>query len=222
MSPFCITSGCINLANNLLLAADWNAGLVPEKFQKYLFKNYRDYFDNQGNMKERREKSYEAFLYFVDRILPSVNADVTKYHGDTRCIIQLSSVFRVSDEAFALLMVDNYIERWVEIAQDEKENPHRDKDEAQAKRKRQRAIRGKYTCSSNGNVHGGWEEEGIARYNEYFAMVKEMRKEKGAKQVLDNKLMNHWKGMQEDTTTVVSRNSEKKMPIRALVDDEDD
>ena len=57
---------------------DWRAK-VPGRLLDKLLENYRDYFDEAGNMIPGREENFEAFVYFVDRILTSVNSKVNDY-----------------------------------------------------------------------------------------------------------------------------------------------
>lgn len=179
--------------------------------------DYGKYFDQDGKMIEGREENYRAFLYHVDRILPSVNADITKYQGDRRCEIPMSAAFRITDEAFALLMVENYYERWVKLAEEFKKTGK--KETSGAKRKRLREIPGKYTSCSNGNVHGGWDDRGISRYNELCEVVKVYRMDKPAKDRLDGKLKNHWRGVQDENESDTAK-KRKVLPVRvqAFVD----
>ena len=101
---------------------DWNKGLVPNDFFQNLFTHYWDYFEDGQNIKNGRQACYDAFLYFADRILPSINAEVTKYHGEKKCLVRMSNVFSITDEAYALLMVENYYERWVSLSKKNNSN----------------------------------------------------------------------------------------------------
>jgi hypothetical protein len=78
-----------------------------------------------------------------------------------------------SDEAFALLMFDNYIDKWT--------NPIAvtDQDAAgtneQGKRKQPRQ-RGKYTAKKSGHCkYGGWSREGTKQFNQFYKLVQEDR-----------------------------------------------
>ena len=170
---------------------------------------------------EDRKENYDAFLYHVDRMLPSVSADVTKYNGETRCIVPLSAIFKITDEAFALLMVVNYFERWVTIAQHD-DNKENNDDTVGDKRSRYRELKGKYTSSSNGLVLGGWSDKGIQHYNDFCNMVKELRQEKTSREMLDEKLKNHWRGIHEGLESATSKRKKAKVAARTVpfVDDD--
>jgi hypothetical protein len=71
-----------------------------------------------------------------------------------------------SDEAFALLLFDNYIEKW------KKSIATNASDEGQQKQGRQR---GKYTGKSGHCKYGGWSRDGTARFNELYNLVVEDR-----------------------------------------------
>ena len=70
----------------------------------------------------------------------------------------------------------------------------------------------KYTCSNKGNIHAGWEEKGILRFNEIAGMIGNQRKDKDGNDNLDDALITHWKGMKKDTC---SRKPEKVTATRA-------
>ena len=193
------------------LKDDWNKGLVPEDFAKNLLNDYREYFKEDGqSVKNGRQDCYGAFLYFADRILPSINADVTKYQGGRRCEVTMSEVFSVSDEAFALLvMVENYYDVWVSKAEQKKT-----RNEVGGPPQESRIKGAKYTCSKKGNIHAGWNDEGIARFNDIAKMIGDLRNDKGRNDNIDNALMNHWKGMQRDAEESSSNKKPKKATAR--------
>jgi len=128
-----------------------------------------------------------------------------------KCLVRMSNVFSVTDEAYALLMVENYYERWVSLS--EKKNINEGGEGVQESR----IKRAKYTCSSQGNIHAGWEEKGILRFNEIAGMIKNQRKDKTRNDNLDDALITHWKGMKRDTCR---RKPEKVAATRAYRDDE--
>ena len=78
-----------------------------------------------------------------------------------------SKVVTKSDEAFALLLFENYIEKWKAPP----ENPDDRELNAQGKRKQPRQ-RGKYTGIKSGHCkYGGWSHAGMARFNELYKLV---------------------------------------------------
>ncbi|KAI2490820.1 hypothetical protein MHU86_23755 [Fragilaria crotonensis] len=80
-----------------------------------------------------------------------------------------------SDEAFALLMFENYIDKWKSMPPVADEAEDSDSEQGQRKKKakpRQRA----YTQTKSGHCkYGGWSHEGIARFNELYSLVQEDR-----------------------------------------------
>ena len=90
------------------------------------------------------KKNFEAFKYFVDRILPSVNAEFTKF-GCKKTVRRkrntIREVFLVSDEAYGLLMIENYEGWW----RKQYENPGKKKEWRTDKE-----YQAKYTSSNNG------------------------------------------------------------------------
>ena len=210
-------------------AGDWAEGVVPggSNFPDILQEHYGKYFDCDGILIEGRKENYDAFLYYLDRILPSVSADVTKYHGETRCIVPLSAVFKTTDEAFALLMVINYFERWVKIVKDELDNKENsesvvDRVTLDDKRKRFREFKGKYTSSCNGLVRGGWDDKGIQHYNELCQMVKEIRQDKTSREMLDEKIKNHWRGIHEESEGMKKKKARLLLATRIVPFEDDD
>jgi len=174
------------------LLADWRAEKIKDKcvslaewkkpdrkvgFDKKLFENYRDYLDITGEIREDRKEEFEMFAFLVDRVLTSVNAEINNYKGNTRKVTRLSSVFTASDEAFALLLVDNYWERWVGLKKDPGGK-----------------YPARYTSSKNGRNSCGYTDEGVTKYNNLLKMVKEKRKEDRTGKYVEQRLMEHWRG----------------------------
>ncbi len=82
-------------------------------------------------------------------------------------------IVTVSDEAFALLLFENYIEKWIQRY-----------DEEIAGVETKKRITGKYTRSSIGyNEYVGWSEDGVIRFNELCNIVKDDRNSRNAKEV---------------------------------------
>lgn len=152
-----------------------------EDFENLLFENYREYLDEDGNVRSDREENFQAFVYMVDRILTSVNADVNKYRGSTRKLTNLSKVFSASDEAFALLLVENYWKRWMRLRSQPKEVP-------------KEYFNAKYTDSRAGRVTSGFNTEGIKKYNDLVKMVREKRAKRETGEMLEQYLQGHWRG----------------------------
>ena len=67
-----------------MFSEDWEEGNVPDDFLDDLLDHYRDYLDANGNLIPERERNFNAFVYFIDRILPSVNFTVNEYGNVTK------------------------------------------------------------------------------------------------------------------------------------------
>jgi hypothetical protein len=158
---------------------DLKSNRVPDDFSNLLLERYRNY----GNS----EKHKTAFQYFATRILPAVNASLTKY--DRRKYTEsLSECFTYTDEAFGLLLVVNYEKRWTSQHEAELSLPGGTKQE-----RSERWEDAKYTSSSEGARRGvSWPREGLVKFNELSKMVKDQRgedEEEGEDNVAEAELM---------------------------------
>ena len=78
--------------------------------------NYRNYLDSDGKLDENKRASFEAFAYFAQRMLQSIADNVLgKKETVDMKTKPLSVRFSISDEAFALLMMENYCQRWERV-----------------------------------------------------------------------------------------------------------
>ena len=101
----------------------------------------------------------EPYFFFLDKILECVAG--RRGWKKARTTQLVSQYCTVSDEAFALLTLENNWEKW---------------------EKRQKRGPGKYTSSTQGNkMFEGWSEEGLKRYNQIYQVVKQDRNKKEAK-----------------------------------------
>ena len=80
----------------------------------------------------------------------------------------------VSDEAFALLMLDNYQERWIKEKMEKKDKGNGG---VQQDKTVVRGRKGKYTAPKMGNREfRGWSNEGILEYGRLLKMVRNDRR----------------------------------------------
>ena len=87
-------------------------------------------------------------------------------------------IVTVSDEAFALLLIENYIEKWTAAYEATKEQVNEVEYDARGRKKAAQRRRGKYTGATAKTGHckfGGWTKEGMVRFNELYNMVLEDR-----------------------------------------------
>jgi len=146
----------------LCAAGDLKAGRVPENFSTLLLEKYRNYEDSEDRM--------NAFRYFATRILPAVNTGLTRF--DKRKYTEsLSDCFSYTDEAFGLLLVVNYESRWRSQHDAVVENPTGTK-----KQQSETWKDGQYTSTTEGSRRGvSWQGQGLMKFNELSAMVKQQR-----------------------------------------------
>jgi hypothetical protein len=129
----------------------------------------------------------EAFLWFIGDFLASVVGTKVwgrkKYYNRvSEAVIDKGSqdlVVTVSDEAFAILIYENYIDKWIAKFHMERRGA-----------KTIPTIKSKYTSSVNDQcLYGGWSTDGIARFNNLCALVQKDRLTEGAKKAEDEVLL---------------------------------
>ena len=77
----------------------------------------------------------------------------------------------VTDEAFTLLLYDNYIKKWISRYQN---GWHE---------RVQKRMLGKYSSSASGEQgRSGWSKEGLKQFNKWVDIVRESRKAEGARE----------------------------------------
>ena len=132
----------------------------------------------------------ESYSDFFKYFLPAVGRKSFWRHliANGKCDIDLATV---SNEAFALLVMENHWERWLDIYKKSNGDTHELKHKRKTKDKNDKgqytsSILPKYTRSGiiyrnkrkSGDDSGkGWSAKGIERFNELFDMVMEDRKE---------------------------------------------
>ena len=78
-----------------------------------------------------------------------------------------------SDEAFAVLVVANCIDRWTQSQEDDEDDTARAQDETKPKKA---PVNGRYTRVDAGQVkYGGWTKEGLIHYNELLKLNRDAR-----------------------------------------------
>lgn len=125
--------------------------------RKFLNKEYRQYNDN----------GIEEYIYFVEHLLERVNPTRTKF-GSAKTKQTISSCFTPSDEAFALMVLDNELHVW--DAQHEKMQNNDQMKGSQLRMKK------KY-CNGHSKDKCGWARKGVNYYNILHNEIEELRKE---------------------------------------------
>jgi len=189
---------------------DWEAGRVPENFEENLLEYYREYLDESGNLIPARKKNYEAYIYFIRRILPSVNYEMTDYGNVAKKTMVLSECFTVSDEAFALVMVLNYTLRWIrqmvkkeskkaellgrEWVMDPRARDGTLGNDVPAHEKTDEWFNARWTGSHEGNKCSGWSAEGIEKFSELAKNIQALRAERWSGEKLEEHVKDYWNG----------------------------
>jgi hypothetical protein len=134
---------------------------------------YRDYLTKDGTkVLQARKRQYQSFHYLVKRIMPSINCTHTKF--DVRKQEEtVSNIFTASDEAFALVLLENYESRWRKQHKDPKSARLRGKEHAAASKE----FKAKFTSSDDGLKlkSSGWSPQGIESYNEKLSAIGKLR-----------------------------------------------
>jgi len=124
-----------------------------------------------------RQGSNEVFFWFAGNLLESVTGINNAWGAEKYFIESMTTAtdgkgnswVTVSDEAFALLLYENYVEKW-------KTRYNNGWSVRGAKR-----MMGKYSSSSSGNqTQSGWSPSGLKRFNELVELVIRDRKSDGA------------------------------------------
>ena len=92
-------------------------------------------------------------------------------------------IVTISDEAFALLLYENYVEKWIDMAAEKRNEqqvnmPDAERDNRNSKKKKAERRRGKYTGADTKTGQckfGGWSKAGTNRFNALFDLVEEDR-----------------------------------------------
>ena len=139
-----------------------------------------DEFSTLRRAKTDRER--KAFFWFFGTFLECVCG--RRYWGKQKYHELISKatekggrgkVVTKSDEAFALLLFDNYIEKWTNPIATTDQNDAAGADDQQGRRKQPRQ-RGRYTAKKSGHCkYGGWSRDGTARFNQLYKLVQEDR-----------------------------------------------
>ena len=102
------------------------------------------------------DEGLNEFEYFCDRILSRLRPRDTKYK-ERKTKEPLSAIFTPSDEAFALMILYNELDRWENISDPDTLEVM----EVSKKRKWKNTVEKKF-CSSTRGCADGWEEGGEA------------------------------------------------------------
>ena len=126
------------------------------------------------------EQDLEAYVWFFGTFMECVagkrgwgkkkyREEVSK--AQVKGLGEMTMLVTVCDEAFALLLYENYIDKWMKKYHSEREIPAATGDSNGNKGKKR--MKGKFTKGSVGHCEfGGWSELGVRRYNELCTLAK--------------------------------------------------
>ena len=120
--------------------------------------------------KEYRKFGKEEFEYFLIHLLSRTQPKRTKYNKNTRPIKSISECFTPSDEAFALLVLDNELHVWEQQLQLERDGKKTIKEMRLGK---------KYTkgYTNRRGATCGWSRDGMTYYNKLRTEIRKIRQE---------------------------------------------
>ncbi len=170
---------------------------------------------------QQGRKNKKIYTIFFDHFLPCV-IKKTVFDRQVSVATNDSTLCTVSDEAFALLLLENSYSRWLDIYQLQKGEvtPKR----GQKRREFESDVPTKYTKGGivydktvKNNDPKGWSAEGIQRYNELYDKVKKDRK--ANKSFTKNWLKKRKDGLLDATQTRKRRRPQPQARIE-LIDSE--
>jgi hypothetical protein len=158
-------------------SCEQSGGKIFRESMKKFEESGEDFFTIEELTKLRRattDRERRAFFWFFGTFLECVCGRRSWGKQKNHELISQATekggrgkVVTKSDEAFALLLFENYIDKWKAPP----ENPNDRELNAQGKRKQPRQ-RGKYTAIKSGHCkYGGWSHAGMARFNELYKLV---------------------------------------------------
>ena len=138
------------------------------------------------------ERQLEALVWFIGDFVESVAGRRTwgklKYFqlvNEARDQATGKTAVTASDEAFALLLFENYSDKWFaqyKEAMEKDDNRHDNRNLMEATVQEKKRFTGKYTSRKNGQCeYGGWSKRGMERYNHFWHLVKKDREHPNAK-----------------------------------------
>ena len=142
----------------------------------------------------------EAFVWFLGTFLDCVSG-ARAWGGQRKYVEEVLKaeikgvggkikLVTVSDEAFGLLLYENYVDKWIQKYHHERRTLLPSMlSTAEKKKLGATKMRGKYTTGSVGNCEfGGWSEKGMRRFNELCDTVAEDRNDPKA-QIMEGYLL---------------------------------
>ena len=137
--------------------------------------NYRHYGTDADN---------EEFFYFVTRILSTINPTITNFKANKK-IKLISEMFTIEDEAFALILVHNEVERWIDQLEEDSVTTSASSGEKDIV---DSLKTNKKFCDPKSGNRDGWTKEGIELFNYLCGAVQKLRSDKETGCILEAKI----------------------------------
>ena len=160
--------------------------------------------DTKGLLNLRKAGNEEHFITFLDVcLIHYIESSEWRY----RCYAQpVSELFTTSDEAMAMVFLENYLNDFKKMASDGQKIDRKD-------------LRPKYTKTTSDNTKfHGWHVSGIKRYNQFQKFLKEERNTEDSKN-LEIKIINYYRDFCNKQIRD-SANNDSDDDLRVLDDDE--
>ena len=246
---------CFNRAlNTKRSSCEQAAGKLVRKTMADMKKDGVDFYTMDELCKLRRavtDRETEAFHWFMSIFLGCICGAKTWTNAQTSMLVSEAKdvsgykIVTKSDEAFGLLLIENYMEKWKKMLDDEdnveSEAPNQIRAEegvlttdSRRNKPTRKRITGKYTAKKSGTTcrYGGWSVEGMARFNELYEMIKADRACQQAA-VMEKTVLFKCKeragirrsdgnGMQQDGHEAGGDTAMEFMPVEAAWESDDD
>ena len=124
-----------------------------------------------------------VYMIVYDHFIPCVSTSKAYKESIRERLVEVednSELFTMSDEAFTLLILENYYDRWMDIYHSTGGVPRR-RLGSRKKKEPDSEVKPKYTAggivykNSTDTKGKGWQDDGILRYNELFEWVEQDR-----------------------------------------------
>ena len=164
----------------------------------------------------KMRKNKEAYLYFCENFLSCVVGKL-EWKKNAHCR-KLSEIASPTDEAFALLVLENIWDSWTAVAiEDYYKGPVITITAVGKQECKRKAVIGKYTSDyRRASRFGGWSDEGHTRFVELRTLVIEDRKDKEG---FEEQYLSYLKGVvaKEEQKSNKKRKREK---VERCIDDD--
>lgn len=204
------TKKCIDLLSLLTCRmlqtmAEWMAEIDPDTADEYT---------SLEEFMKMRAGDYATYAMFCREFLSCVVGKL-RFRKNTR-LVSMDEAATVNDEAFALLLLENSYDRWVDVwTNRQNTNNWLGKHKRWESEVKPRYTNGGLIFTEGKRKYKGWSEEGIDRYN---ALVKLVKRDRAKHPYFADKFLEEEKASYEQMSgkkAAESTKSTKRPPTRA-------